>query len=411
MDAQVIIVGAGPVGLLLGNLLGKKNIDTLILETKLEGRPGSRAIGISPPSLEILHRLDLDTQFIQKGIKGKIASFHDENIRLASVRIKKLPTRYSFVLAMSQSITESILEERLQTCGHVKFLRGHEVVDVVETTDGVTITARDVNQTSTRTFTARFACACDGERSVVRKKLGIPFVGSFYKPTFVMGDYKDRSGYGDDAHLWFTADGSVEAFPIADGKRRWIIQTRSYMMDVPVGILERVVFYRTRFPLDIKDKTWESSFGVQHFMAETYHHGMVFLCGDAAHTMSPIGGQGMNTGFADAEFLAFILSHALQDSSLDINTLGYYYEHYRKIAARVATIRADLGMRLGTGRGRLFSAIRGFALITSLHSPLVQQLTMAFAMLTIPYNTLSKVLVKIDILDKARKSTMNKMKK
>jgi 2-polyprenyl-6-methoxyphenol hydroxylase-like FAD-dependent oxidoreductase len=406
MDAQVIIIGGGPVGLLLGNMLGSLGISTLILEKKKTRKPGSRAIGISPPSLDILRSVGLDARFSAEGIRATGGKVHD-TVVLGAARVRSLPSRYQYVLSLPQSKTEAILEESLARFDCVTLLRGHEMVEVLRGQDAVTVTARftGANGEQNHTFTAPFVCACDGERSIGRKQAGIEFKGNYYRPTFAMGDYIDRSPYGEDAHMWFTRRGTVESFPIGVHpvrSRRWIVQTGSFCRPVPSGFIERLVSERTGFPLDPKDKTWDSVFRVQHFIAETFHRGHVFLCGDAAHTMSPIGGQGMNTGFADAEFLAYILSHALDDPSLDVDELGKAYDHFRKIAARAAQTRAGLGMAVGTLKGIVFSVLRDYAIAIALRTPVARILLYMFTMLTIPYNSLAKVLAKDDILEKAR---------
>jgi 2-polyprenyl-6-methoxyphenol hydroxylase-like FAD-dependent oxidoreductase len=411
MNPKVIIVGAGPVGLLLGNILGSNRIETLILEKEVVRKPWSRAIGITPPSLEILHELGLAQSFIMKGVKGKQAVFFGTKIQLGALKIKDMSSRFHFVLSLSQASTELILENNLKKFSCITLLRGQQVIDLKLISGRCLVKSYDIQNSKEITFSSNFVCACDGEKSIIRKRLEIPFIGHYYKPTFIMGDYYDKSAFKQDAVLWFTNKGSVESFPLTNNKRRWIIQTSRFIKTPKKGLMEKVILKRTKISISEKDKISQISFGVQKFLADSYGRERVFLCGDAAHTMSPIGGQGMNTGFADAEFLAYILSSKVNNSELNLKVLATKYEYFRKIAARSATLRAELGMRVGTAKNFFISMIRSALLIILLHLPISRLLVPYFTMLNIPYNRLKQVLVKEDIIKSALMREKDKFKK
>ncbi len=401
MHHKVIIVGAGPVGLLLANLLGSKNIETLILEKELIRNPWSRAIGITPPSLEILRSLNLAHLFINNGIIGRAAIFFGSTVRLGTLKIKKIPSKFPFVLSVSQAITEKILESNLKKYSCITLLRGYKVSDIKLSSKGYVIECYNIQELKEITYSSEFICACDGEKSIIRKKVNIPFIGYYFKPTFIMGDYFDKSFFKRDAVLWFTNKGSIESFPLPNKKRRWIIQTSKFIKTPKEGFLEKIILKRTGICLNEKDKISQNSFGVQKFLADLYWKEKVFLCGDAAHTMPPIGGQGMNTGFADAEFLAYIISTYLHNPKLDLKFLANKYDYYRKIAAKSATLRANFGMQVGTARNSLISLIRSTILIIFLHLPISRLIVPYFTMLNIPYNQLYKVLQKDNIVNSA----------
>jgi len=401
MNYKIIIVGAGPVGLLLANLLGSKNIETLILEKELIRSPWSRAIGITPPSLEILNDLNLAHLFIKNGIIGRRAIFFGTTMRLGELKIEKIPSKFPFVLSLSQAITEKILENNLKNFSCVTILRGYNVSNVKSDSEKYAIECFNIQESKEFTFSSMFICACDGEKSVIRQKVKIPFIGFYFKPTFIMGDYIDKSLFKKAAVLWFTNKGSIESFPLPNKKRRWIIQTFKFIETPKEGFLEKVILKRTGISLNEKDKISQNSFGVQKFLADSYWKKNAFLCGDAAHTMPPIGGQGMNTGFADAEFLADILSSYLNNPKLNLKILANKYEFYRKNAAKSATLRANFGMRIGTARNCSISLIRSVILIILLHLPISRLVTPFFTMLNIPYNRLHKVFEKENIFKSA----------
>ena len=269
---------------------------------------------------------------------------------------------------------------------------GVEVVGVTSSGDAATVECRrsDAEDKPLR-ITARWVVACDGSRSRVREIAGIRAPGRTYARHFVMGDFVDRTDLGDEAHLFFKAEGSVESFPLPQGLRRWIVQTPEPVRHAPEGFVAGVVKRRTGFDLSSQDQINGSAFTPHRFNSERYHRDRIILCGDAAHGMSPIGGQGMNTGFADAEFLAEILPAMLQRGEPPALLLAAY-NRFRRKAAGSAIFRAEWGMWLGTWRGRMLSRVRDF-LIRDLMCrwPLAAHMGPFYAMLTIPFNTLERV--------------------
>jgi 2-polyprenyl-6-methoxyphenol hydroxylase-like FAD-dependent oxidoreductase len=201
-----------------------------------------------------------------------------------------------------------------------------------------------------------------------------------------MGDFIDRTSFGDEAHLFFTATGSVESFPLPGGKRRWVVQTDRRLDHPPAGLVSELTRQRTGVELPVEDQVNESVFSPRRFNCDRYYDGRIILCGDAAHGMSPIGGQGMNTGFADAEFLAEILGQP------DPSVLLPAYNRFRRKAAATAIFRAEWGMWLGTWRGKSLSMLRDLMLRFLLSQGFISRHMGSFyAMLTIPFNTLDRV--------------------
>ena len=403
MSHKVIIVGAGPVGLLLANLLGSKNIEILIIEKELTRNPWSKAIGITPPSLEILDNLNLAQIFIKEGVIGRKAVFYGNSLRLGALTIKRIPSKFPFLLSLSQATTEKILENNLKKYPSVTLLRGYNVFNIKSNLEGYLIECFNSQELKAYSFSSEFICACDGEKSTIRKLVKIPFTGYFFKPTFIMGDYYDKTPFEEAAILWFTNKGSIESFPLPNKSRRWIIQTSKFIATPEEGFLENIIFKRAGISLSREEKISQNSFGVQKFLANSYWREKVFLCGDSAHTMPPIGGQGMNTGFADAEFLGYIISSYLKNPKLKLKILANKYEFYRKNAAKSATLRANIGMRVGTARNSLISLIRSLILTILLHLPISRIIVPFFTMLNIPYNRLYKVLQKENLIRSALK--------
>lgn len=388
---DVTIIGAGPVGLLLACLLGRRGIRVLVLERRTAPIEHSMAIGITPPSLRILERIDLARDFVSQGVPVRECIVHGLSGPLGKVSFREIEDEHRFILSLPQSRTIALLREKSAEFPSVTVRMGVAVTSLrqgdVHCEVGI---ARDLDAMTERAE-SRFVVACDGSRSQVREWLGVHTTGRTYPCHFVMGDFIDRSGMNDEAHLFFLPEGSVESFPLPEGRRRWIVQTESFLDSAPRSLISEIVAGRTGILLPVVDQVNQSTFTPRRLNCARYDHGRVLLCGDAAHVMSPIGGQGMNTGFADAEFLADALAGILlRDEAHE--TLLAAYDHYRQRAASAAIFRAGWGMWLGTWRGHALSALRDLIMRFALFDgPLSRHLGPFYAMLTIPYNTVQRV--------------------
>ncbi len=381
MMYDTAIVGAGPVGLLLAALLGQKGLRVLLLEKRTEPTRRSHAIGITPPSLEILAQLGLADTFVHRGIPIRDCHVHGHRGLLGCASFRNIPGPHPYILSLPQHHTIALLENHLASLPNVQFLRNTELSSLSQDPNGVTLHAPHL------TASAHWLIACDGHRSTVRNHLRILTRGAFYGCHFLMGDFLDHSPLGSDAHLWFTPHGAVESFPLPDAHRRWVVQTTQPLPDAPPGHLTATILQRTGLDLQTHDQLHQNAFSPRWMQARTYRDRRVLLCGDAAHLMSPIGGQGMNTGWADAEFLAQALT-SIQLRGRSPEPLLAAYEHYRRRAALAATHRAARGMWLGTRTGAFASRVRDLAMRHLLFKgPLARRLGPHFAMLTIPHRT------------------------
>jgi 2-polyprenyl-6-methoxyphenol hydroxylase-like FAD-dependent oxidoreductase len=391
MKTKVLIVGAGPIGMLLANFLGEEGIDTVIIDKKTEFDRYSKAIGIMPPSFKILDKPGLFEMFLEKGLKITDAVVHGTNNVLGRITFRK-NREYGYILSIPQCQTEYILYERLSAFKSVKILLGHEFKKIIPEKGKIETEICDISGGGPVRVESDFLIACDGNKSPVRSQLGIEYRGGRYKDTFLMGDFVDRSGLNDQAHLFFTKYGAVESFPLNGGQRRWIVQTEYFMETHADDFIENEVKKRTGFVLASGDRISESPFGVQHYVAGSYFKGNIVLCGDSAHSMSPIGGQGMNTGFADAEFLYHILrGHYLKPGSYDTGAMLEKYDRYRRVAAFTAIRRAEMSMKIGTIKGRSVSALRNSLIFLLMHTPLVNFIPHYFSMLTIKFRNFDRI--------------------
>jgi 2-polyprenyl-6-methoxyphenol hydroxylase-like FAD-dependent oxidoreductase len=376
----VLIVGGGPVGLFLANLLGAAGRPCTLIEKETDRPDGSMAIGITPPSMKIFKRIGVAEQMIKSGVKAQQAYVHDRRRVLGGLSFKPLTDPYPFILSLQQSVTERILQENLSRYPSVTILKGHQLLSFQQVKGSVESLVLDRETQQKITLQSGFIIGCDGRASLLRKLMGVPYACKHYGLSFLMGDFPDNTEWGNEAHLFFTPKGSVESFPLSEGYRRWIVQSCADSQTV----LKDRVSDLCGHHLDGLNSRFETAFSVQRLLCKSYVKGNAILCGDAAHLMSPVGGQGMNTGFADAEHLSEVLVSIYENKS-EAKPVLLTYSKKRSKAFRTAANRAAAGMWMGTRTGSFHSYIRSVFLTVLLNkSPLKRFMPAYFAMLTIP---------------------------
>lgn len=360
---DVLVVGGGPVGLFLGCRLAQLGFSVKVLELRTEPKAHSRAIGIHPPALERLADLELADAFVREGVRIARGHAYAGMRRLGTLSFADLPGPYPFVLTLPQPRTEALLVKRLQELLPDALCQGVEVVGLEVGTDDVSVTL-----CSGEKLTARFLVAADGKTSSIRGALHIPFLGRSYPDHYLMGDFRDDTDFGADAALYFTRVGLVESFPLPGGLRRWVVKTPERVLEPVPELLAQLVRERLGVKLPVETNTMLSAFGVQRFLAKRFVAGRVALVGDAAHVVSPIGGQGMNLGWLGAWRLA--------ESLATSGDLSGYAAHRRSV--RRAVRRA--GFNTVMGRATPVAAARDAAVWSILHTPLRNPFARMFTM-------------------------------
>lgn len=340
------IVGAGPVGSLLACLIGRQGREVTVWEKRTELPESSMAIGVTPPSLEILDGLGLGGRFRSEGVLIHRARVYENRGERGVLDFR---ASENAILSLPQSGTLAILREAFQKYPSVDFRFGEAFPGISGATASPPSPSRP------------WILACDGAKSETRERAGIGLRNKSYGVSFVMADFPDTEGLGPDARLYFSARGAVESFPLPGSRRRWIAQAAPGTPPDLNHLLNRV---RDAAGIDLagREHTPLWPFEPTRALAETYVKGNVILCGDAAHVMSPIGGQGMNTGFADAALLAEILR---DPSPAALRA----YTRQRRRAFRAASRRAAAGMWLGTRAGPAWSRVRGGLIAAALRFP------------------------------------------
>ncbi|MFF7748705.1 monooxygenase [Streptomyces sp. NPDC007971] len=305
MDADVIVVGAGPTGLMLACELALAGVRTRILERRTEPQRDSRALTLHPRSVELMDQRGLLERFLSLG--RTVPGWHFAQLP-TQLDFSALDSRHGYTLFIAQARTEALLAERARELG-VEVLRGHEVTGLSQDGDGVEVQVRGPG--GVETVRARYAVGCDGGRSVAREAAGIGFPGTAETLTGVLGDFAVLDAA--PALLGAARASGVLVAPLEDGLTR-LVYVDPERMRVPAR--EPVTLEEFRASLiricgsdcGISEPRWLSRFGNATRLAESYRSGRVLLAGDAAHIHFPAAGQGLNTGLQDAMNLGWKLA-------------------------------------------------------------------------------------------------------
>ncbi|MBG0567711.1 FAD-dependent monooxygenase [Actinoplanes aureus] len=337
LSCEVLVVGAGPTGLMLANWLTRLGVHVLVADGKDGPTRESRALVVQARSLEIYDQLGIGDQALEAAQPAEALAPGFGARAFGRIPLGPLGagvTPYPFIQVLEQSRNEEILYENLQKLGGDVFWEC-PVTAVVQTEEG--IEAKVGNDT----VRARFCVGCDGSNSTVRRSRRIGFEGITNPHRFFVLDAVGATGLVVGA-VNARPDGEdfLLAFPMR-GEANWRLIGLVRDVDGSGELDEddaRIRMRRT-FQVTYERSRWFATYRVHHRVAAAFRDGPFFLAGDAAHVHSPVGGQGMNTGLQDAHNLAFKLADVLRgrrrDSWLD------RYEAERRPVARTLVATTD----------------------------------------------------------------------
>lgn len=352
---DVIVVGAGPTGLLLAGDLAAAGIRVSVLERRREESSLTRAFAVHARTLE-----QLDARGLADGIVAGGAAV--SGLRLfgaVSVDLSRVPSRYPFVLITPQYRVERALRERALAAG-ATVLRGARVEHLRQRADHVEVTYVNADG-ARRTAAAAYLVGTDGHHSTVRRELGLDFPGGPVVRSLMLADVR----LADPPPDVLTVDGNDRGFcfvvPYGDGWYRVIARDpeREQPDDAPVTLAEIAEVARRVFGTDwgMHDARWMSRFHSEERQVRHYRVGRVFLAGDAAHVHSPAGGQGMNTGLQDAANLGWKLAAAVHGAAGADRLLDTYQAERHPVGRAVLRMSGGL-VRAALIRGPVGQAVR-----------------------------------------------------
>ena len=377
MDIDVLIAGAGPIGLTTAIELRRRGVNARIVDPLEKPLPYAKAVGIQPRTLEVFENMGVLGQILDASaiLRGQIMYTNGtEAGRIDLTLPEDVP--YTF-MGLPQYETEKILTARLSELGTV-IERGLALTGFEQTDAGVTCVLSDGTEVQ-----ARYLVGCDGAHSVVRKGLGLTFEGAAFAESFMLGDvevdwsvpsgYAIRASHVDNAGA---VDDLLVCIPLPGHKRyRMSMLVPDELMPDPASTdavahgfssgkapqlhhIQAVLDRLSPEPTTASSLRWSSVFRISHRIVDAYNRGRVFIAGDAAHIHPPTGAQGMNTGIQDAHNLAWKLALAV-DGIAAPGLLDTYDAERRPVGEEVVgmTVR-NAREGIGAGEPSLDTAMR-----------------------------------------------------
>ncbi|KAJ6260904.1 6-methylpretetramide 4-monooxygenase [Drechslerella dactyloides] len=354
----VLVAGAGPTGLMAALWLSHLKTPFRIVDKHAFAVDTSRATIVHARTLEYYRMLGLSDRAISE---GRIVEYLTLFSNLKEIMNRKFgdigadTSKFPFVLMYPQDLNEQLMIGELEGRG-VKVEREVEVTGLVQREDGVAVSLKS-SDGGAEEFDASYVLGCDGGHSTVRAHTNIKNTPGTYSQRFFVADVEAEVSVGlRNVNLCFNAEDFCLLFAMPNGR----IRLAGWAPDEVVG--ETFTFadveesVKRNTGASISKVHWFSTYNVQHGVAESFRDGRVFICGDAAHVHSPVGGQGMNTGLGDASNIAWKIAAVLAGkASPDI--LDTYQSERRPFAERLVST-TDRAFTIATDKGLMGKAWR-----------------------------------------------------
>ncbi|GAA4334427.1 FAD-dependent monooxygenase [Mucilaginibacter gynuensis] len=310
---QVLIVGAGPSGLMMAAQLLRHGVQPAIIDTRQGPTDYSKALAVQARTLEIYRQMGIAERIVKEGKHASGVTFNSNGKPQASLSFNDIgtgKTAFPYVHFYQQSKNERLLLDYL-TLNCCPVYWETSLISLQQDTDKITTQLK--NTDSEYTITCDRLIGADGAHSTVRKQLNIPFRGDTYQHKFYLADVKLANELGDNIQLYPAKDGFAAFFPMPEENCFRIVGSLPYnlteseenlQLDDVLPHLSKIAGY----PVKVVHCNWFTLYKLHHRMAEHFRQQRCFLVGDAAHIHSPVGGQGMNTGLQDAYNLGWKLA-------------------------------------------------------------------------------------------------------
>jgi len=360
-QSEVLVAGAGPVGMLAALLLKQNGIDTQIIDQEARAAEHSYSCALHPRSIQLLRQAGLADEAIKFGHRIATVGFYEGSARRAEARLSELQVPFPFALVLEQSALEKLLELKLRQA-NVRVHWNHRLAGLEMNDRGVTATVEKLGMTGrgygvpdfapgvvkSLQAQARFIVGADGANSLARGRLGIAFERAGAPQHFAVYEIEAGGTCGDEAKVVLDDTAASVLWPLSDARCRWSFQVtpdksggdfpqkerdRMMVVEAPgeqdsLHRLRRLLNDRAPwFQNPVNELVWAADVQFEPRLAGQFGRNRCWLAGDAAHQTGPVGMQSMNVGFREAADLAEALTQILRKGGSEDLLLGYERAH------------------------------------------------------------------------------------
>jgi 2-polyprenyl-6-methoxyphenol hydroxylase-like FAD-dependent oxidoreductase len=351
-NPTVVIVGAGPVGLVAACDLARRGVSIRVIDKLAEPTTESRAIAIHARSCDMFDRMGVLDDLIATGVKSTAMNMFANGKKMFRAPLDTVDSAFPYTLITAQTETERVLTEHLTALG-VSIDRGVELKELTQDDAAVHLVLQRADGATEHVATS-WVVGTDGSHSSVRRLVGTKLQGSFKGERFILGDVEVEPHFDNtNMYTYFDSDGPVVTLPMLGGRVRFLAQIHDapgtpLNLNPTTAELQKIVDERIG-GVTITTPHWVTCFEIHHGLVPEYRHGRIFLAGDAAHIHSPAGGQGMNTGMQDAFNLSWKLAEVIKGDAGDALLDSYNAERH-PVGKRVIDFTSTL-TKVGTLKG------------------------------------------------------------
>jgi len=393
---EVLVVGAGPVGLLTAILLAEAGIEVRIIDREDRTTARSYACALHPRTLRLLEQIGLAAPIIERGRRLDKIAFYDGATRQAEVKLSGLGGAFPFMVILPQNVFEDVLEQRLRKSG-AAVTWNHRFNDLQNEADGVVATVEELGATSTGYIVphwetivkssfpirAQFLIGADGYGSLVRRRLGIECTRVAGPEFFAAYEFEPGEQLEDEVRVVLDQSTTNVLWPLLGNRGRWTFQLLKSDMarEFPEkerrggrfaekSVDERIRQYVEKvakqrapwFSAGVKEITWCTEVVFEQRIAKQFGRDRCWLAGDAAHQTGPVGVQSMNVGMAEAASLSGNLRRILRDKapvSLLQTSDNEWQTEWRRLLGMTGGLKArnEASPWVKERRGRILSCL------------------------------------------------------
>lgn len=390
LHAEVLVTGAGPVGMLTALLLGESGIRTHIIDQETRPALRSYACALHPHSLGLLDRAGVAGDAIDLGWIVDTIGFYEGKSCLGRIGLTQLPVEFPFVLVLPQSRLEAFLEERLRQLPNVRFDWNWRLESLRQDNHGVTAMIDDLApakkgaeaEEKQWTIAAEFVAGADGHNSTIRQCLGLQPEKTGRPDHFVVYEFETDPVLDHEMKVLLAGPTTSVIWPLASDRCRcsfqmdpkhpgahfpkkeraaaenWPVEPADHRRQLEQLLAERAPW----FDRDVNEPDWAVDIQFEHWVAEHFGRGRCWLAGDAAHQTGPLAMQSMNLGLGEAADLAAILKRILRQGGAAELLQNYQHRHldsWRKLLGLTGAtkINGDAPAWAGSYIARMLAAL------------------------------------------------------